>query len=75
MTLMDGALIILSVLTKEDDSGGPVFTGSDPRCEPTHCLSSHAVAGIPHIKQRKMTRDVSSGPVFLSKKRRIGSRC
>ena len=34
---------------------------------------SHAVVGIPHIKQRKMGMDVSSGPVFLSKKRRIGS--
>ena len=40
-----------------------------------HCLSSHAVAGIPHIKWRKMGMDVSSGPVFLSKKRRISSRC
>ena len=34
---------------------------------------NHAVAGIPRIKQRKMGMDVSSGPVFLSKKRRIGS--
>ena len=40
-----------------------------------HCLASHALAGVPHIKQRKMDMDVSSGPVFLSKKRRIGSRC
>ena len=39
-----------------------------------HHLASHAVAGVPHIKQRKMDTDVSSGPVFLSKKRRIGSR-
>ena len=37
--------------------------------------SSHAVAGVPHIKQRKMGMDVSSGPVFLSKKKRIGGRC
>ena len=29
---------------------------------------SHAVVGIPHIKWRKMGMDVSSGPVFLSKK-------
>ena len=36
---------------------------------------SHAVGGVPCIKQRKMGTDVSSGPVFLSKKRRIGSRC
>ena len=34
---------------------------------------SHAVAGIPHIKYRKMGTDVSSGPVFLSHKRRISS--
>ena len=34
---------------------------------------SHAVVGIPHIKQRKMGTDVSSGPVFLSEKRRTGS--
>ena len=40
-----------------------------------HHLSSHAVAGIPHIKQRKMGMDVSSGPIFRSKKRRIGGRC
>ena len=38
-----------------------------------HHLASHAVVGIPHIKLRKMGMDVSSGPVFLSKKRRIGS--
>ena len=40
-----------------------------------HHLASHAVVGIPHIKWRKRGRDVSSGPVFLSKKRRIGGRC
>ena len=34
---------------------------------------SHAVVGVPRIKERKMGMDVSSGPVFLSKKRRIGS--
>ena len=33
-----------------------------------HRLARHAVVGIPHIKQRKMGRDVRSGPVFLSKK-------
>ena len=33
----------------------------------------HAVVGIPHIKQRRMGTDVSSGSVFLSKKRSIGS--
>ena len=40
-----------------------------------HRLASHAVVGVPHIKQRKMGMDVSSGPAFLSKKRRIGGRC
>ena len=34
---------------------------------------SHAVVGIPRIKYRKMGMDVSSGSVFLRKKRRIGS--
>ena len=38
-----------------------------------HPLASHAVVGVPHIKQRKMGMDVSSGPGFLSKKRRTGS--
>ena len=36
---------------------------------------SHAVVGVPHIMWRKMGTDVSSRPVYLSKKRRIGSRC
>ena len=38
-------------------------------------LGKHAVVGVPHIKCRKVGTDVSSGPVFLSRKRRIGSRC
>ena len=53
--------------------GGPGFTSSDPRCRPTHRLASHAVAGVQRTKWRKMGTDVSSGPVFLSKNRRIGS--
>ena len=53
--------------------GGPRFTGLDPRGGPTHRLSNHAVAGVPHIKERKMGTDVSSGPLFLGKKSRIGS--
>ena len=32
-------------------------------------------AMFPHIKQRKMGIDLSSGPIFFSKKRRIGGRC
>ena len=47
--------------------------GSDPKRAPTHRLSGHAVVAS-HIKWRKIGTDVSSGPVFLSKKRRIG-RC
>ena len=43
-----------------------------PGADLTHHLSSHAVPGVPHIKSRKMGMDVSSQPVFLSKKRRIG---
>ena len=31
-------------------------------------IASHAVVGVPHIKQRKMGKDVSSGPAFLRKK-------
>ena len=48
--------------------GGPGFACWDPRHSLAQCLSSHAVAGIPHITLRKMGTDVSSGPVFLSKK-------
>ena len=33
-----------------------------------HCLASHVVVGVPHIKWRKMGMNVSSGPVFLSKR-------
>ena len=39
-----------------------------------HRVASHAMAGIPHIKWKEMGMDVSSGPVFLGEKRRIG-RC
>ena len=38
-------------------------------------MAHHAVVGVLHRKWRKMDTDVSSGPVFLSKKRRVGSRC
>ena len=31
-------------------------------------LASHAVVGVPHTKWRKTGTDVSSEPVFLSKK-------
>ena len=45
------------------------------RVQTWHHLASHAVAGIPHVKWRKMGMDVSSGPGFLSKKRKIDGRC
>ena len=48
--------------------GDPGFTSLDHRNRPTHHLSSHAVTGVPHIKQMKMGNDVRSGPGFLSKK-------
>ena len=50
--------------------GGPGFASLDPRHGHMHHLSSHAVAGIPHIKQEKMGTRVSSGPIFLKKKKR-----
>ena len=43
------------------------LAGLNPGWGPTHHLSSRAVAGIPHIKWKKMGTDVSSGPVFLKK--------
>ena len=49
-------------------SGGQGFASSDPRQKPMHRLSGHAVAGVLHIKWRKMGTDVSSGPGLLSKK-------
>ena len=56
-------------------SAAPGFAGLDPGHGHMHCLSSHAVASVLHTEWRKMGTDVSSGPVFLSQKRRIGSRC
>ena len=51
------------------------FTGLDPGWGHKNHLASHAVVGVPPIKWGKMGTDVSSGPDFLSKKRRIGGRC
>ena len=53
--------------------GGPEFAGLAPGCGHAPLGKRHAVVGVPCIKQRKMGMDVSSGPVFLSKKRRIGN--
>ena len=53
--------------------GGPGFAGLDPGCGHGTTWQSHAVVGVPRIKRRKRGMDFSSGPVFLSKKRRIGS--
>ena len=45
-----------------------------PGVDMTPLGKSHAVVGIPYIKKwRKIGMDVSSGSVFLSKKRRNGS--
>ena len=45
------------------------------RVQTWHHLAHHAVVGVPPIKYKKMGMDVSSGPIFLSKKRRIGNEC
>ena len=52
-------------------ASGTGFGSQVQTCPP---LVSHAVAGIPHINWREMGTSVSSGPVFLSKKRIVG-RC
>ena len=43
------------------------FARLDPGCGPMYHLSSHAMAGVPHIKKSKMGMDVSSGLIFLKK--------
>ena len=53
--------------------GGPGSLVRIPGADMALLGKSHAVVGVPHIKQRKMGKDISSGPVFLSEKRRIGS--
>ena len=67
--LPDGAAVKLarSALAAQ---GSPVWI---PGADVAPLGKSHAVVGVPHIKWRKMGTDVSSGPVFLSKKRRISS--
>ena len=43
--------------------------GLDPGCGPTHHSSSHAVVAS-HIQNRgKLAQGVSSGPIFLTKKK------
>ena len=49
-----------------------VAWGSDSGSALPHHLSGHVVMES-HTKWRKMGTDVSPGPVFLSKKRRIGT--
>ena len=36
-----------------------------------HSLASHAILGVPHIKERKMGTDVSSGLISLKKKKEV----
>ena len=44
------------------------FAGSDPRCESMHLSPSHGMAAS-HIQNRgKFGMNVSSGPIFLTKK-------
>ena len=47
--------------------------GQIPGADMAPLGKSDAVVGVPRIKYRKMGVDVSSEPVFLSKKRRFGS--
>ena len=45
------------------------FAGSDPGLRPTHCSASNAVAAS-HIQNRgRLVTDVSSGQIFLAKKK------
>ena len=44
------------------------FASPDPGRGPMHCLSSHAMEGVPHTKYKKMGTDVSSGLIFLKKR-------
>ena len=52
---------------------GPGFTGSDPGWGHGAACQKPCCGRHPRIKWRKMGMNVSSGPVFLSKKRRISS--
>ena len=45
----------------------PRVCWSDPGCRPVHLLSSHDLAGIWDIKQRRMGIDVSSGLISVKK--------
>ena len=49
--------------------GGREFTARDPGRRPTYAISSHAVAGVPHMNPTKMGTDVSSGLVFDTHKK------
>ena len=70
-----GASLVAQQLSSHVPPWRPGVHRFRSRVQTRHCLASHAAVGAPHIKWRKMGTDVSSGPVFLSKKRRIGSRC
>ena len=46
----------------------PGCWGLDPGCGSTHCSSSHAVAASHTENRGRLATDVSSGPIFLTKK-------
>ena len=63
-----GAGLVVQALSEHVSLQWPRVHQFGSRVGTGHHLPSHAVVGIPHIKWRKMGTDVSSGPVFLSKK-------
>ena len=70
-----GASPVAQRLSAHVPLGWPGVHQFRSRVQTWHGLAIHAVVGVPHRKERKMDMDVSSGLVFLSKKRRIGGRC
>ena len=65
-----GASLVAEQLSSHIPLGQPRVHGFRSRVQTWHHLAHHAVVGIPHIKQRKMGTDVSSGPVFLKKRKK-----
>ena len=71
----NGASLVVQQLSSHIQIRQPRVCQLGSRVWTWHGLSSHAMAGIPHIKQRKIGMDISSGPDFLSKRRRVCGRC
>ena len=74
-TISRGARLVAQQLSLHVPLQRPRVCQFRSQVQTWHCLASHAVIDILHIKWRKMGTDVSSEPVFLSKKRRLGGRC